>query len=86
MVFPNSKKLNTLETTVTGIDPFIRIIPTRFGRIRSKNPLMKIKINSRNSKEVYLELREQGQFQRFKLECFSESTARLVMKTLEEGF
>ena len=80
MVLFNHQRMRNIERSLKEIDPLVRIVPTRFGSIKSKNSLLKTKINPRNSKELYLEFRESGLFQRFKLECFSEEHALLIQR------
>jgi len=80
----NPQQMQQLEVKIKTFDPLIRIVPTRFGVIKSKTPKHKVKINHTNSQEVFWEYQHAGKFQRFKLECPTVEIASILATTLEK--
>ena len=62
------------------IDDKSRVISTRFGRVKTPLASYKLKINSNNPYEVFIQVNRNKWFQRFKIECSSNHKAVIMEK------
>ena len=69
-------------TACKSIDNQSRLISTQFGRVKTPKPSYKLKINSHNPFEVFIQITHNKWFQRLKVECSSDKNALILEKRL----
>ena len=75
--------INRINYIAKQYDNWVRVIPSRFARVRYKGLYIEVISNPCNDKEIFLKIKEDSIFQRLKIECSCSEKALLIKQHME---